>query len=186
MGNLIQICGLPRSGTGFLSVLLALNPSCISYHELISKKDNYKQILEKGLLEYDFVADCSTYGFYPNHSYPESKKVLIRRDIYSSMESCEKIFRVSVDIVEYIKHTEVMCQWVSYNEVLEIEYEDLFRIETLENIWIHCFGSKNGFIQEKVNNLLDMNIQMQYPRNVIEDSKTIARVKNQLNLELCQ
>ena len=186
MGKLIQISGLPRSGTGFVSVLLALKPNCISYHELITKSDDYKKKIEDSLSKWDFVVDSSTYGYFPNHSYTNSKKVLLRRDLNSSLESSQKLFEEHIPLGEFIKYQTVIEQWCLENEVFEVNFTELFTVDSLRSIWIYCFGSETDFVEDKVKNLLDMNIQIIQPNSVIKDFVIADRISKQLNLELCQ
>jgi len=186
MSSLIQICGLPRTGTGFVSAYLSLHPHGIAYHELISKEDNYKKELERSLKKYKYVIDCSTYGFYPKHSYKESKKILITRDVKECIASSSSVFGFELGKEEFERHCLAIHNWITKNKVMIVEYKNLFKVDTLKNIWIYCFGNEDYFSEDKTNHFIGMNIQMQNPKKVIHDIDIYRIITNQLNVELCQ
>ena len=186
MGELIQITGLPRSGTGFMSVFLSLHPDCVAYHELISKKESYKDFIEKALLNNKFVADCSTYGYFTNHSYPGCKKVYLKRNIFDSVNSANKVFGVNLSVRDYEKHRDSIELWLKSNDVYVINFEDLFNAYNLKSIWFYCFGSLDYYSSDKVDNLLSMNIQMQNPTDTITNDDILRNIKKQLNTSTCQ
>lgn len=186
MSELIQICGLPRSGTGFTSVLLSLHPNCIAYHELLAKKDDYKKQISDSLKRYKYVADCSTYGFMPAHTYKNSKKVLIHRSIEECLESSIRVFNYNVDITYYQKARKIIDKWIEQNDVLIIPFKDLFKTDILRKIWFYCFGDCNNFCLEKVEHLAGMNIQMQDPKKLVNDMAINQRILKQLNVIECQ
>jgi len=186
MGKLIQITGLPRSGTGFMSVFLSLHPVCVAYHELITKKDDYKDFLESELLTNKFVADCSTYGYFPNHSYPEAKKVFLNRHPIRSKDSANKVFNTNLQIDDYVKHLNAIDLWIANNKVHIVDFNKLFNVDTLKEVWFYCFDSLAYFSEEKVENLISMNIQMQNPTETITNGEILRKIKKQLNTSLCQ
>ncbi len=182
MGQLIQICGLPRSGTGFASVLLALHPHCVSYHELIAKNDDAKSKIEDSLGKYNFVVDCNTYGYYPKHTYDASKKVFIQRNLFDSLESSNRIFGKNIPIKIYLDAVDAIRDWRNKWDVLYIDFNDLFSVSGARAIWMHVFGSAEWFNEEKVTQLINMNIQMQSPRVIVDNTEVVGRIKEQLKL----
>ena len=186
MSKLIQICGLPRSGTAFISVLLSMHPECIAYHELISKEDDYKKVIAESLLKYKYVADCTTYGFIKDHSNPQSKKVFIDRNITECLESSKQAFDIDFNEEEFKSYQKMSIKWIENNRVYIIRFEKLFTIATLQALWLYCFGSEKYFDEEKVRQIMGMNIEMINPRKIINDPVIYTRINNQLNLHTCQ
>ena len=104
----------------------------------------------------------------------------------SSLESSQKLFEEHIPLGEFIKYQTVIVQWCLENEVFEVNFTELFTVDSLRSIWIYCFGSETDFVEDKVKNLLDMNIQIIQPNSVIKDFVIADRISKQLNLELCQ
>jgi hypothetical protein len=47
-----------------------------------------------------------------------------------------------------------------------MEEGELFKLDTLRRIWIHCFKDERPFPEEKATRLLTMNIQRHEPEKV--------------------
>jgi hypothetical protein len=184
-GQLIQVTGLPRSGTAFMSTFLSLHPECISFHELISKTDNYRDEINSSLNKYKFVVDSSTYGYLPQCSYKNSRKVYIERDMSESLKSCEIALKTIIDKHIYKSFKKNVEDWKTKNEVLTVNYKYLFDSNVLKTIWEYCFQSDEYFSEEKANNFIDMNIQMNKPEMILKE-QIQNRINKQLNLDLCQ
>jgi hypothetical protein len=184
--KLIQVCGLPRSGTGFISVFLSLHPEAISYHELITKSDDYRSVIEESLKRYKYVVDCSTYGYLPQCSYPQSKKIFIRRNPADSRISSQLALGVNIPIEEYVNFSSLASNWMRDYEVLVINFSTLFNVSTLKKIWVYCFDSEEYFSEEKASHFIEMNIQMKNPEKVVKDYMINNRILNQLKEKECQ
>jgi hypothetical protein len=55
----------------------------------------------------------------------------------------------------------------------------------LKTIWEYCFQSDEYFSEEKANNFIDMNIQMNKTEMILKE-QIQNRINKQLNLYLCQ
>lgn len=154
---LIQVTGLPRSGTGFASMVLALNSRCLSYHELAYYNPHgWKLQLQASQAHHKYVADCSTYGFMKGGSYPCDKRILI----YSTAEdSFERSRRIAPGIT--LKAMEGLYQqMLDYKEKYNpttILRADLFKCEKLVLLWREVFESEPPAL--KLAELCKMNIQ---------------------------
>jgi hypothetical protein len=49
---------------------------------------------------------------------------------------------------------------------MTIEEGELFKMDTLRRIWVHCFNSERNFPEEKAARLVTMNIQRHEPEKV--------------------
>lgn len=184
-GQLIQVTGLPRSGTAFMATFLSLHPECICYHELIAKSDNYRDEINSSLNKYKFVVDSSTYGYLPQCSYNNSKKVYIDRKVSESLKSVEIALNIEVERHTYNSFEQILKDWEKNNEVLIVNYKNLFETQTLKIIWEYCFQSDEYFSEEKANHFIDMNIQMNNPEIVLK-KEIQNRINKQLKNNLCQ
>ena len=166
MSRVFQICGLPRSGTGFLSALFNLSPRTVGFHELISTDPNWKETLAKARATWDFVADVGTYQFLRGAVIPEATKVFIDRNWWESLDS----IRASIDpdtSKEGAKQVSDLAQeWVHREKPLVVNYSTLWSIASLESIWHYCFEEEERFPFEKAGLLLQMNVQRENPRNL--------------------
>jgi len=178
MSQLIQVCGLPRSGTGFISTMFSLAPSCIGLHEEAATNIKWRDTIAELLTKYDFVADCTTYGYFPNGGHKESIKVYLNRDVEKCCKSCEATWGMPMSREAVYSMKAMADQWAVDNEALIINCDMLFDVETLKLIWEYCLDGVE-FPQEKVSRLVTMNIQRQDPRKVfsMENSlRVIAEV----------
>ena len=181
MGQLIQITGLPRSGTAFVATFLALHPECVSFHELITKNENYRNKLAELNKIHKFVIDSSTYGFLPSCTFEQSKKVYLSRNIWESKKSAEVALNVPIDEKVYFDYLWKIKQWKTKYNPLVIKFEELFEKETLKKIWLYCFGSEEYFMDEKAEHFIDMNIQTNHPEVIFE-----KEIFERINKIICQ
>ena len=179
--KLIQITGLPRSGTAFVATFLALHPECVSFHELITKNENYRNKLIELNKIHKFVIDSSTYGFLPQATFEQSRKVYLSRNIRESKKSAEAALNVSINDEVYFDYLWKINEWKAKYEPLTIKFDELFEVKTLKSIWIYCFGNEDYFLEEKAEHFIDMNIQTNHPEVIFE--KTIFE---RINKHICQ
>lgn len=177
---LIQITGLPRSATAFLSSFLSLHPDCIAYHELVNYEDDYRSKLAESLKKYQFVVDCSTYGYLPQCVYHDSKKLLIKRDMYESLRRSELAMGAVIAIERYEELCDLIEEWVDAYNPLVINYGRLFMPSTLLEVWEYVFGSDDYFSREKAELFCRLNIQMNRPEQVLNDKST-HRIVSQIS-----
>lgn len=181
MGELIQITGLPRSGTAFMSVLMSMHPQCISYHELIAKSENFRSELVESQKKHKYVVDSSTVGYMENCVFEGSKKIFINRSASESLKSVKNAGFNDVNPYFYEEIVKKIESWKSKYEILEVKYENLFNPETLKSVWVYAFGSDEYFVHEKVVNMCDMRIEIVNPEFFMEQ-----RIVNRINRQLCQ
>lgn len=180
MGELIQITGLPRSGTAFMATFFALNPECVCFHELITKNDNYRNEIENQLKYHKFVIDASTYGFLPQCTYKNSKKVFLDRNPSESLKSSEIALKTKIEKSTYNYYLKEIKNWKDNNEVLNVKFGELFKVPTLKIVWMYCFGTDKYFSEQKANHFIQMNIQMMNPEIIFK-----KEIFEQINKQLC-
>jgi hypothetical protein len=68
-------------------------------------------------------------------------------------------------------------QWASLHGVMTIGEGELFKVDTLRRIWVHCFHNERAFPEEKAVRLVTMNIQRHEPEKVfsIENGNRLAK-----------
>lgn len=177
VSNLFQITGLPRSGTAFISTMFSLERDCIGLHEEGAENRNWKKTIDDLLLRYEFVADCTTYGFLPKASRTESVKVYLNKDPELSRSECQERFKYEIPFGSFDQLKVIADRWAIENNALVIDAKDLFNISSLKKIWDHCFAGRRLFPEDKVSRLVTMNIQRQNPENVfsIENGRQLIK-----------
>ena len=168
--TLIQIYGLPRSGTAFISTMLNMNPRCIAYHELFEKTDQAPAIIDRMLKAYTYVADCNTHGWLMKDYRPGDVRICIRRDTDSSIKAVEKRIKKKIDLRKYDYFATKLDQWALESDAMVVYYEHLFTLDTLGRIWDRCFKGSDLFPVYKVAALLELNIQMNSMDTILSDA----------------
>jgi hypothetical protein len=165
-GRLFQICGMPRFGSAFMSVLFSMDAECIGLHEQAALDPRWRQSIEEYRLKYRYVADCSTYGFLAKAAAPDSTKVYVKKDAAASAKECSERFGYPVNAESFQSLRDYADRWAEENQVMTIEENELFKLDTLRLIWSHCFQGERPFPEEKAARLLTMNIQRHEPEKV--------------------
>ncbi len=149
------VTGLPRSGTAFVSTLLNLHPDCLSYHELASYSRNWRDELMIMRSEYEYVADCNTYGCLAEYAFHTDLKIYIQTPVEYSLRSSEKLLGQSLtDQVEFFSDLlDAGLEWAD----LVIQREDVFSLNGMQVIWEAVFG--DPFPEYKAAQLLKLNVQ---------------------------
>ena len=166
MPGLIQISGLPRSGTAFMSVFMSLCPTCIGVHELGVSSDDWREELHELLTEHRFVADCSTYAHIKKLRIQNGKRVFIVQDPETSRIKSEKAFKYTIPEGSFNWLYDSGLEWVNETHGMVIQLSDLFCVETLERVWKYAFEDESVFPTRKVTELIAMNIQRNKPDEV--------------------
>jgi hypothetical protein len=176
-GKLFQICGLPRFGSAFMSVLFSLENDCIGLHEQGATDSNWQKSIEDYRNRYKYVADCSTYGYLPKAIVHDSVKVYVKKDAESSAKECTERFGYEVHLPSIQMLREYADKWAASNSVMTIGEGELFKVDTLRRIWVHCFHNERAFPEEKAARLITMNIQRHEPEKVfsIENGNRFAK-----------
>ncbi len=165
-----QVTGLPRSGTGFITVFLNLHPSCVAHHDIASETDDWRGYSERMEETVEHVIEVSTYGWLPKAHRP-GRKVFIDRDPVEIVQSMNDTLGIPHNVGQYHMLRRTALQWAKDNDALIIPFEALFTDELLEVIWGHLFGNYR-FPVEKARILLNMNIQRHHPELMLGSAET--------------
>lgn len=149
-----------------MSVLFSLEADCIGLHEQGATDPNWKQSIEEYRMRYKYVADCSTYGYLPKAVVDDSVKVYVKKDAEASAKECAERFGYEVHLPSIQALREYADQWAGLHGVMTIEEGELFRVDTLRRVWVHCFQGERNFPEEKAARLVTMNIQRHEPEKV--------------------
>ena len=149
-----------------MSVLFSLEDDCLGLHEQGATDPNWKQSIEEYRTRYKYVADCSTYGYLPKAVVHDSIKVYVKKDAKASAKECTERFGYEVDADSLSNIREYADQWASLNGVMTVEDGELFKLDTLRRVWVHCFKNERAFPEEKAARLITMNIQRHEPEKV--------------------
>lgn len=174
-GKLIQVVGTPRSGTAFLSVMLSLCPNCIGYHELAASGPNWKFTIKQALQNWQYVADCTTYGFLPKAVVKDSIKLYIPQDVEQSRLKCAEAFGYEPDAHNFHALDKMAKNWAREWNPLTIPAEELFTFGNMLKIWKHCFQGHEPFPGQKVEQLLKQQIQRMNPEVVFGKDVLVGR-----------
>lgn len=176
-GTIIQITGLPRFGSAFMSVIFSLREDSIGAHEEGTFDPDWMQTIDKLRDQYAFVADCCTYGCFPNATQPEGPKVYVIHDPKLSANECEERFGYRVDPDSFRSLLSIGTRWADDYGALVVDQNTLFTLDTQREIWRHCYGEDDSFPLEKVRRLLTLNIQRHKPETVftIENGQRLAK-----------
>lgn len=176
-GQIIQVTGVPRFGSAFMSVFFSLRTDSIGVHEAATFDPDWMNTLDRLRDKYAFVADCCTYGCFPNATQPFGPKVYVRHDPEKSAAECTERFRYFVDPVSISQIREIGESWAQHYGALVIDEGNLFRVETLEHIWNFCYDDGVAFPLEKVSRLVNLNIQRHEPEKAftLENGTRLAK-----------
>lgn len=156
---IITVTGLPRSGTAFVSMLLNLHPDCVAYHELAAYDRDWKRTIEDSY--YDYVADCSTYGFMPDAWLRSSKRIMIDSDPIQSHVSSEIACRKLIDPDTMPALRQMLEDWRDRFNPMVIHRNEVFTFDGCVAIWEHCFGKPVPY--DKIEQLVKLNVQHKDP-----------------------
>ena len=178
MSVLIQVAGLPRSGTAWVAMLLALHPRCISFHDIISSEVDWRGSIQRALASWDWVADCGTYQYAPGATVPESIKIGIVQPPEQSRLRANKAFNQQAAEGSYDALEEWLLWWLQQDrQSLVVRREDLWKDSTASRlIWEHAFGIGEPFPEEKVRFLLSMEVQRIHPETAFAADSLSSRV----------
>ena len=176
-GTIIQITGLPRFGSAFMSVIFSLREDSIGVHEEGTLDPNWMETIDKLRDKYAFVADCCTYGCFAKATQPEGPKVYVVHDVELSATECQDRFGYEVSVENFQAIKQIGMIWAVEHGALIISRSNLFTLDGIEYIWRHCYGPDISFPLEKVQRLLTLNIQRHKPELVftIENGQRLAK-----------
>lgn len=160
-----------------MSVLFSLEADCIGLHEQGATDPNWKQSIEEYRMRYKYVADCSTYGYLPKAVADDSVKVYVKKDAEASAKECTERFGYEVHLPSVQALREYADSWASLHGVMIVEENELFKLDTLRRVWVHCFQNERAFPEEKAARLVTMNIQRHEPEKVfsIENGNRLVK-----------
>lgn len=160
-----------------MSVLFSLEADCLGLHEQGATDPDWKRSIEKYRMKYKYVADCSTYGYLPKAVVHDSIKVYVKKDAEASAKECTERFGYEVHLPSIQALREYADRWAGLHDVMTIEEGELFRVDTLRRVWVHCFQGERNFPEEKAARLVTMNIQRHEPEKVfsIENGNRLVK-----------
>ena len=160
-----------------MSVLFSLEADCIGLHEQGATDPNWKQSIEEYRMRYKYIADCSTYGYLPKAVVEDSVKVYVKKDAEASAKECTERFGYEVHLPSVQALREYADSWASLHGVMVVEENELFKLDTLRRVWVHCFQNERAFPEEKAARLVTMNIQRHEPEKVfsIENGNRLVK-----------
>lgn len=160
-----------------MSVLFSLEADCLGLHEQGATDPNWKQSIEEYRTRYKYVADCSTYGYLPKAVAEDSVKVYVKKDAEASANECTERFGYEVHLPSVQALREYADSWASLHGVMIVEENELFKLDTLRRVWVHCFQNERAFPEEKAARLVTMNIQRHEPEKVfsIENGNRLVK-----------
>lgn len=173
MTKFIQITGLPRSGTAFLSVLFTHVKDAYVHHERAAT-DRSWMVWPSGAPG-AYEVDCSTYGFLPKAIIPGARKVFIRQPWEESLQRSIKAFGFTPPAEGFRALAKMADQWAEQWMPLIVERENLFKIEALRLIWDYCIQGEQEFPQAAAEHLLLMNVQRQNGAEIFNEKAMIGR-----------
>ena len=177
MGQLIQITGLPRSGTAFCSVALSLHPEAIGLHELAATDRHWKTTIDELLQEHRWVFDCGTYQYLPRASRPEARTVWLQKNPEVSRLRSNDVFGFNLKENSFQSVHELAEKWAQDTRAIWVAEGTLFTIETLEFLWAYSYQGAVAFPHRKIRHLLSMNIQRQSPREIFTEANGALMLK---------
>lgn len=165
--KVIQLCGLPRSGTAWVSTLLNLNPDCMAFHELAAFDPNWRETLT-GWDRTPFVADCSTTGFLPGAVVANALKVALVRDEVDAFKSA-----VSLSHQWDVKSWQSLVHWFQHWKgefmVPAYHFATLFTEDSTTALWWQVFQRLPTEVElQKIRGLIRQNIQLQDPAELLK------------------
>lgn len=155
-GRIIQITGLPRSGTAFMTALTMLSPEVNAFHECIADGPGWKERIQKSRLQYPITVDAGTYQYMPGAVIEDAQKFAIVRDSMESHLAAEKALgrRFSLESSESLDFR--FKFWMRKYEVSYCVFHAIFKLDILKLVWD---GLKLGeFPESKVRQLIRMRI----------------------------
>jgi len=166
MATIIQVCGLPRSGTAWVSTLLNINNDCCASHELAAYDPNWRTTLSKWTKSL-FVADCSTTGFLPGGRILRSRPIALVRDRVEAFESAMNLTH-EWDFKGWSLLVEAFDNWLKEVEAPQFEFDELFTEESATAIWELCFARRPSELEAaKIRGLIKMNVQVQDAKDIM-------------------
>lgn len=174
---IFQITGYPRSGTAWLTTMFNLAPEVMAYHELAMRTEVWKaelcHIQDRGLI----AGDIGTYQYFPKAVIHNSRKVFINRNPEVAQERVSLATGSLLDLDMHLEWKRMADNWIAEWHPEVIEYDNLFKLETLEALWYYCVGKRNvPFPDGKVEQLLKFNIQLHEPAKALANPGAITRL----------
>lgn len=155
-GRLIQITGLPRSGTAFMATVMMLHPDCNVFHEAAADGHGWRERIEESRLKYPITADCGTYQFIRGFTTNDSDKLFLSRPYRESSDACAVALDSAPDYSSAYSMREQAFQWIETYEVRSFGFNGLFNVDTIRDIWTLLNLGK--FPEHKVAQLIRMRI----------------------------
>jgi len=160
-----------------LAAFLSLHPKCVANHELAATDPNWKETLRDQLEHWEFVVDSTTYGWLPKATFEGSKRIGLTRNSDESAKCASKAFGYEVNPDAFDFCCDQIIEWTSGLKGLVVDYQELFLVETLQTLWVHCFGNTAFFSEEKARLFISLNIQRMNPEVVFSKENSEKMLK---------
>ena len=162
MNRIIQITGLPRSGTAFMAAFSMLYPWANVFHENIADGGDWRGRLKDSVRDYPLTVDCGTYQYFPGAVYPGSEKIWIGRNSYDSAEAAAKAAGrpfTDSDVKASGFLLATWHKWRSQYAYSRFEFANLFNEDSLRLVWNTLDPDRNwAFPERNVRQLIRMRI----------------------------
>lgn len=140
MPRIIQVTGLPRSGTAWVTNLLNLHPECVAYHEPMAWRKDWRAMLEGTPSR--FVACCSTVGYLPEFFLEAEAHVALVRNPLDAQRAVNACGMRPIQTDEkFAWLTQAFQAYRDRKDVLQVKFENLFTYSTAGALWAYAFES---------------------------------------------
>lgn len=159
--------------------MLALNPECMSFHEIISVEEDWRGVLRRELDCNVCVADCGTYQYFPGAVIHGSRKVFIQRPVEECCAAWNRATKSKNQPEDFSSLERLAQNWIEEERPLVVNFATLWNVSALTDIWHHCFDN-TPCPERKLNALLRMNIQRHNPKEAFDPRGLSGRVRELL------
>lgn len=171
-GRIIQITGLPRSGTAFMAAVMMLHPDCNVFHECIADGPGWRERLAESCERWPITADCGTYQYMPGATLRYSDKIFLSRPHRESADACGRFMDIPPDYAVSSRLVGIASDWIELFEVRSFQFQDLFTVETIREIWNYL--KLGQFPENKVAQLVRMRICRNDPELFSKENAAVS------------
>ena len=139
-----------------MATVMMLHPDCNVFHEAAADGPGWRDRIEESRLKYPITADCGTYQFIRGFTTNDSDKVFLSRPYRESADACGVFLDTPPDYNTALLMREQAFQWIETYEVRSFGFGDLFKVDTIRDIWTLLNLGK--FPEHKVAQLVRMRI----------------------------
>ena len=162
--QLVLIGSLPRSGSAWLSAALNTHPDAFFLHEgIVYYKDPIAWL--EGT-EYGTVGDIGSHCMLPELDRKKAKRIFLTRNKDNVVGSLKSF--LTLEDPEYVVDEILSLSegWLEKHEPYILSYEELFKKETLKDLWTFIFGEEPD--SDKLDQMLRFNVQVHKPSEELQ------------------